>query len=358
MKFSQSALRTSALRTAVSLVILSVLMYGCGVKQEIATTRDAGLDALNDGIQKMGLESSQWRNVLEETREKLIEAGQSTLANEVSNVASRAASDAGIEAKCYTDFLRDRTKEELIKIRATITKERLELRPVFCNPTPNSVDMNLSSERRPTIEIAGYNLTSQAMKVFLLGDGKQDITNHLSNPSSYLLTLNLGSNGVPLSPKSNQILFELPNGETKTIAVVQPAPPPPKPEFLSRDIRVVGRISLSDIETFGSNENKVIDINQVVKVNADGGGTFYWEDCVGGEVQGYMSAKLQLDRETGKVTANGLSEYYEGTSCGRTDSQGTRPVNFALPLNVNHTYEATMRDDDGHVIINLDFSNR
>jgi hypothetical protein len=334
-------------------------MYGCGVKEEISKTRDAGLDALNDGIQKMGLESSQWRNVLEETREKLIQAGQSTLANEVSNVASRAASDAGIEAKCYTDFLRDRTKEELIKIRASITKEQLELRPVFCNPTPNSVDMNLSPERRPTIEIAGYNLTPQAMKVALLeNDGKKDITAHLSNPSGYLLTLNLGSNGVPLSPKSNQILFELPNGETKTISVVQPAPPPPKPEYLSRDIRVVGRISLSDIENIGSNENKVVDINQVVKVNANGGGEFYWEDCVGGEVQGYMSAKLQLDRNTGKVTVNGLSEYHEGTKCGRTDSQGNRPVNFEIPLETHYTYEANMADSDGHVIINLNFSNR
>ena len=359
--------------SVVSLIILSAFISSCGIKQEVKETRDAALDALNDGIQKMGVESAQWRNVLEETRERLIKEGQSTLANEVSNVASRAASDAGIEAKCYTDFLRDRTREELIKIRARITKEKLELKPVFCNPTPKSINMNLSAERRPIIEIAGYNLTRQSIKVFLVEDGssvnsggssvgkqgnKIDISEHLSNPTNYLLTLDLGGKGVPLSSKSKQILFELPNGETRSISVIQPPPPKPKPNFLSRSIRVVGKISLNDDEIFGKDENKVIDIDQIVKVTADKGGEFSWEGCVGKEVQGYISAKLQLDRNTGKVTANGITQYYEGTRCGRTNSHGNHPINFDIPINGHHVYQATLKDRDGHVIVNLDFSNR
>jgi hypothetical protein len=83
--------------TTVTCLILPI--FGC---KDIRDTRNVALDVLNDGIQKMDQQSNRWQNVLEETRDKLVKEGQSTLANEVSNVISRASSDVGIEAKCYT----------------------------------------------------------------------------------------------------------------------------------------------------------------------------------------------------------------------------------------------------------------
>jgi hypothetical protein len=340
-------------------ILLSSTLSACGLKQEITTTRNVAVDTLNDSIQKLEQQSGNWQNVLTETRDKLVKDGQSTLANEVSNVMSRAASDAGIEAKCYTDFLRDRSKEELIKLRATLTGEKLNLRPAFCNPTPNSIDMNIAPDRRPVIEIAGYNLTRETLKVFLVGrdSPKLDVSDKLSNPTSYLLTLNLGSNGVPLSDKSDQIIFQLPNGEEKSIGITQPVAPPPKAQFLNRRIHVTGTIDMNDDENLSSDENKNVPVDSYIDLTSGQSTAYHWEDCVGGEVQGYVEAQLQLDKDTGVVSAQGIGQYYEGTSCGRTDEQGKRPFNFNLAPGESYTYQATLEDSDGHMIYNLNFKH-
>lgn len=336
-------------------------MSGCGLRQEIKDTRNVALDALNDAIQNMDRQSNRWQDVLVETRDKLVKDGQSTLANEVSNVISRASSDVGIEAKCYTDFLRDRAKEDLIKLRATITGEKLELKPVFCNPTPNAVDMNIAPDRRPLIEIAGYNLTQNAIKVFLVDrsqpSGRLDVSDKLSNPSSYLLTLNLGSNGVPLSASSDKIIFELPNGDFKDINVIQPPPPPPKPQFLNSRIHVTGTIDMNDDENIVSDENKFVRVDSWIDVQHDRNTPYHWEDCVGDEVQGYVDVQLQLDKDTGVVSGQGIGRYYEGTSCGVTNEHGNRPFNFSLRPGESYNYEGRLEDEDGHIIYNLNFKN-
>jgi hypothetical protein len=174
-------------------------------------------------------QSTNWQAILEETRDKLIAEGQSTIANEVSNTLSRAISDVGIETRCSVDFLQDRIREDLIRIRAGLTHETLTLTPVFCNPTPSVIDMSLIPEQRLThLEIDVYNLDVANIQVFLLDNqGRQtDITFALASPSQYLLTLNLGRNGVPLSTNSDKLIFKLPN-ETKTVNIIQPPQPTP-----------------------------------------------------------------------------------------------------------------------------------
>jgi hypothetical protein len=320
-------------------ILLSTNISACDWLKQFMVTRDVALDTLNDSIQKMGQQSNNWQTVLEETRDKLIKEGRSTLAEEVSNVISRATSDVGIEAKCFTDFLRDRSKEDLVKLRATITGEKLELKPVFCSPTPSSINMNIPSDRRPVIEIAGYNLTASALKVFMVGRDlpKMDVSDKLSNPTSYLLTL---------------------NGDEKSIGIIQPVAPPPKPQFLNSRIHVTGTVDLKDSETFGSDENHLDKVDTYIDVKSDGGASYHWEYCVGGEVQGYVDAKLQLDKNTGLVSVQGMGRYYEGTRCGPTNSRvGNRPFNFQLRPGQSYNYQATLSDDEGHVIYNLNFKN-
>jgi hypothetical protein len=346
-------------------IFLITTISGCGVKKEIQDTRNIAVSVLDDSIQKMGRQSDSWKTVLEETRDKLVKEGQSTLANEVSNVISRASSDAGIEVKCSVDFLRDRSKEELVKLRATITKEKLELKPVFCNPTPNSIDMNLSPERRNVVEISGYNLTTDNIKVSLLdskANTKVDVSSHLSNPSGYLLTLNLGSNGVPLSPSSDKIIFDLPNAGSRSIGISQPVAPPPKPQFLNRRVQITGTIDMIDDENVGGDDTKFVRVpdNTYVDVSSARGGVYHWEDCLDGEVQGYYDATFQLDKDTGIVSVQAIGKYFEGTRCGRTDDQGTTPpwnaqiepdkppvVHSAPPL----------KDGDGGITYNFTFKN-
>ena len=90
--------------------------------------------------------------------------------------------------------------------------------------------MDLPPDRRPNIEISGYNLDFANVKVYLVDNQNQrsDVSFALANPSRYLLTLNLGGNGVPLSNSSDKFMFVLP-GKTRTININQPVPPPPRP---------------------------------------------------------------------------------------------------------------------------------
>jgi hypothetical protein len=353
-------------------IFLVTTISGCGMKQEVTDTRNSGIATLDQAIQKMGGQADNGINLLKETRDILIKEGQSTLANEVSNVISRATSDVGIEGRCSVDFLRDRSKEELKKLRATLTKEKLELKPVFCKPTPSSIDMNLSSERRNLIEISGYNFKKEDIKVWLLTNEttnagawsgkdqkKVDVSSHLGRSSDYLLTLNLGSNGVVLTPDSQKIIFELPNTNEYEVVMRQPEAPPPKTQYLNRLVSITGTVDMHDDDNGSSDENKTVTINTPpINVSSSQGGTYSWQDCLDEEVRGEYRADFTLDKDTGVVTVLGLGKYYEGTSCGTQDlSKTTQPINVQVRPLASHVHSETLSDDDGHVIFNLEFKN-
>jgi hypothetical protein len=354
-------------------ILLVATISGCGMKQELQDTKNSGIATLDQAIQKMGGQADNGINLLKETRDILIKEGQSTLANEVSNVISRATSDVGIEGRCSVDFLRDRSKEELKKLRATLTKEKLELKPVFCKPTPSSIDMNLSSDRRNLIEISGYNFKKEDIKVWLLtnkltnmfgiGDNKQnkiDVSSHLSRASDYLLTLNLGSNGVVLTPDSQKIVFELPNTNEYEVVMRQADAPPPKTQFLNRSVSITGTVDMHDDENWpDTDENKTVTINPPpINVSSSQGGTYSWQECLGGEVRGEYRADFTLDKDTGVVTVRGLGKYYEGTSCDTQDlSKTTQAINAELRPGESHVHAETLSDGDGHVIFNLVFKH-
>ncbi|MGB3638049.1 MAG: hypothetical protein WBA39_10810 [Rivularia sp. (in: cyanobacteria)] len=337
--------------------IIALTIFGCdggtlpGIPDE-----NLIVDTLNEGIVRLESGSESWQNVLKETRDKLIEEGQSSLANEVSNTLSRATSDIGIEAKCYTDFLRDRTREELIKLRATITKEKLQLKPVFCNPTPDSINMNLPQNRRTNISIAGYNLTRDAIKVFLedTQNRKTDVSDSIDNPSNYKLTVTLDR--IPLNKTSKRLIFELANGTKHSIGIIK-AYKPPKQEFRLSRIRITGDIYMNDDEIF-KDENKKVPINTYIDIPGGSNKTYSWQGCVGDEVQGYLDVQMQLDKDTGTITGQGSATYYEGTKCGRTDLHKSRNINsFSIRPNQSHPIQIKLSDSEGEVNYNLNFKN-
>lgn len=347
-------------RVAALVVALTVALSlsGCGLKQEVVTTRDTGLDTLNTAIQQLEQQSSAWREVLEKTKTDLIAAGQSTLANEVSNIAARALSDAGIEARCYTDFLGDRTLTMLRRLRAKITGETVPVTPVFCKPTPNVVDLNITPERRPAVEIAGYNLSTSVIKAYAVSaSGRVDVSTHLSNPSEFLVTLNTGTNGVPFDASTSKIEFELSGAPMRSLTVVQPAPKPVVITYPKRTLRVEGSFDLNDDENFGSDEDKHGRISGTKVVTAGTTSSFAWEDCVGGEVQGYLDLTASVNALNGDIAVSGTARYYEGTSCGATNAHATRQINVTIPRGQRVNQQVTMQDSDGHVILNFDLFN-
>ncbi len=88
--------------------------------------------------------------------------------------------------------------------------------------------MNLSAERRPHIEMLGYNLDKAKMRAFLVDNQNQrvDVSSHLGGMGEYLITLNLGANGVPLSETSHKIELQTDGGGVLgDINVIQPQRP-------------------------------------------------------------------------------------------------------------------------------------
>ena len=235
-----SGRRSTQRRMLRNTACAGLFMVTLGLSACVKSSVDKAIRELDDAITRLEGQSISWQGVLEETRDRLIDEGQSTIANEVSNVLSQTVSDVGIEARCYTDFLRDRVREDLIRIRATLTGETLTLRPVFCNPTPSIVDLNLPADRRTHIEISGYNLDVANIQAQLVDNANQlsDVSNALASPSRYLLTLNLGSNGVPLDASSDKLLFVLPDG-TKSVNIIQPAAPTAVPQPVAYTVTLV-----------------------------------------------------------------------------------------------------------------------
>jgi hypothetical protein len=217
-------LKIATIRTFTSFLIITFIFAGCidtkGPTKSI-------VEILNEAISTLDNQSANWRQVLEDTRDELIKNGHTIVSNDVSNMLSRAISDFGVEARCYTDFLGDRVKEDLIRLRAKYTGEKLSLVPVFCVPNPRTVDFALvQAGSVKAIEIDGYNLDAAQIKVYLIDNRNQrtDVTSALANPTRYLITLNLGSNGVRLTTKSNKILFKLSSNEEQSVNIIQPIP--------------------------------------------------------------------------------------------------------------------------------------
>ena len=200
-------------------------LAGCGffgqVEQKIIRPV---VDILDEAIETLENGSLGWQSVLQSTVGELAANGHTLVRNDVSNLLTRAIQDVGVELRCTTDFLRDRVKEDLIRLRSQFTGETLTLTPVFCVPNPPSVDYAfVESGNLTSITIDGYNLDAANIKVYLVDNQNQriDVSSKLANPTRYVITLNLGSNGVPLDRRSNRIEFELPSG-LQSVNINQP----------------------------------------------------------------------------------------------------------------------------------------
>jgi hypothetical protein len=194
--------------------------FGIKMKKTLAT--------LNYAIDTLNTQSVNWQKVLIDTRDMIFTDGIKSIASQVDGVLTGAISDTRVEASCYTDFLRDRVREALIQIRATITDEKVILTPVFCDPNPKTIDMSLDPTLRTSLEISGYNIETNSVQLFLVDNlgQKIDASSKIAYPSEYILTVDLGLYGVPLSGKSVMLEFVLPDETTRTVNITQPFPNP------------------------------------------------------------------------------------------------------------------------------------
>ena len=230
MKKVEKTLRSNAVLTVVMLA-LSVI-WGCNLEdriiEESTNWRTATENVLQDAIESLNSASADWQEVLQEAQEKLTDDAQSTIRNELANLASRSVAQAGVEMRCDVDFMRRRVQRAVERIEIRFDGgQPAPVEPALCQVVPLKVDRELVPDRISAIEFYGYDFDhADDLTVFhVRADRRENVTGKLDRPTHYAMTLKFGSNGVQLRNDSQRISLEWGGRAISTIAVIQPQAP-------------------------------------------------------------------------------------------------------------------------------------
>ncbi|NEP23726.1 MULTISPECIES: hypothetical protein [Moorena] len=197
------------------------------------------IEVLDKAIGTLDRASSDWQKVLEETRDEIISETQSTIKNEINGIIQEGIASAGAEFRCNFDFARVRARYELIDLRNSLASQvGIQLipssrEPELCQVNPSSINLSLPPQRRSELKIAGYDFDQGGLQLVLRsGSQEEDVSAYLAKPTHYLLTVNLGSNGIgqKISPVSDKLILRADGKEISSINIIQPTKQPPKPD--------------------------------------------------------------------------------------------------------------------------------
>lgn len=196
---------------------------------QVADVRIATVNALDDAIYRLENQSSNWQAVLQDTMSKLTSDIQTTVRNELANVASRSVAQAGVEFRCNADFIGKRVRDELIRIKAEYLQQPVpQVEPALCQVVPPAIDRESVPGHVKQLEFYGYNFNDASnLQVFLehLGGRRSDVTGSLDRPTHYVMTIKFGASGVQLDSTSERFVLVWGGREISTIGVIQPPTP-------------------------------------------------------------------------------------------------------------------------------------
>src|SRR5438034_7599516 len=215
----------------VPIALLFVLLTtGCGLKDLLNPFVDAKTQALNevnDAINALGATNADWEAIIKDLENKLPAAIDSTIKTEIANTLTRAEATAGTEFRCGVDFVADRAREHLLRVKAVLLGQNPpSVEPVFCEVVPLAIDMNLDPARRNLLEFYGYDMDTVNVQVLVQNsNGTKDITPRLARPTHYHMTLDLGGNPNPLTANAQKVLLKWSGSEISSMSVIQPTTP-------------------------------------------------------------------------------------------------------------------------------------
>lgn len=189
------------------------------VVNEVAPILDQAISALNAA-------NADWQAILQDVIQRLPAEVQSTIGTEVNQLLNRGVATVGVELRCNADFLRNRMRQALIRIKSRLLGGQMPpLEPQLCEVVPLAIDMALEPARRNRIEFYGYDFDSADVQVFLQnGVNELNVSQHLNRPTHYHMVLNLAANGVPLRGNSNRLILRWGGREISSIPILQEAP--------------------------------------------------------------------------------------------------------------------------------------
>jgi hypothetical protein len=215
--------------TAVLALSLAACLTSCNIPtgQNIAEATDRAVNVLDDGISALANESSDWRLTLEGMVNKLTDDAQSTIRHEISDLMNRSVAAAGAEAKCLADFARTRVRQGLISIRAVLLGAAPEeTEPVFCDAVPRILERAQIPVHTNVLEFFGYDFDRSNIRMLLVkaSGSSVDVTDKMERPTHYHMTLNLGANGVQITPDSQRIVVRWNDKDLSSVGIVRDSP--------------------------------------------------------------------------------------------------------------------------------------
>ena len=211
------------------LVLLFFSTVRCGLGEIPGVIKDSTTlitGALDDAINKLGSESANIQQIMSETLASLPQDIQATIRSDISNTFQRGVSAASAEIRCDIDFVRDRLRQSLQRLKAKILGTPIpDAEPQICNVVPVAIDMGLLPAQRNRIEFFGYDFDITDVRTVLFnGAAEVDVTNFLSKTTHYHMVLNLGGNGVPLTAQSTKIVLRYKGVDLSTMQIIQDVP--------------------------------------------------------------------------------------------------------------------------------------
>lgn len=146
-----------------SLFISVVLLFNV---TSCSSPIDRAIQMVDDAIARILQDSSRWRSTVENLADQFPKDIKEIIREDVTNLAGDVAGMAGVEAKCYTDFVSRKVIQTLERIKAKLLRERDEnveipaQQPIICSISPTTFDPN-DPESDTNITMYGYDFKAE-----------------------------------------------------------------------------------------------------------------------------------------------------------------------------------------------------
>lgn len=209
----------------IILIVSSMVTYQgtCNIETaDIVRAVDNAIAALNQN-------SSEWQDIMNDLIANL-EGFDSELASlirvEVQGLLDRGIAVLGAEFRCNVDFIGNRMRNALIRIKnKNFGADDIvpPLAPFVCNVVPSTVDRILIPDRLNVLEFYGYDFDVDGVTLYLQegNGGRQNITEYLDKPTHYHMTVDLSADGVPLTAQHDKFVLVHSFEEISIIKIIQ-----------------------------------------------------------------------------------------------------------------------------------------
>ncbi len=209
----------------------TALLCSCSVLEPV----DRAAQALDRTTATLDNNSREWQHALNALTATLVAQGNSTVANEVTQLAQRGIATAGTEMRCNADFIGQRMKAGLQRIKSGIVPfiHSESDPPKVCQVVPEAFKLDHCES---IVGFYGYDFDATELTIFVQDySGRlRDVSSRAARPTHYLMTLD--TSRILLTASDEKILLVDSRHKERgaiysySIAVppVQSTPPPPE----------------------------------------------------------------------------------------------------------------------------------